>query len=100
MSIVCVVLAIVTLTPLVIAVNSGFRENAPLLNRPIALPDPLITSNYTDVLTSPAFWRQTFNSVVVMLLTTVLVLSLASSAAFVIARMQFRGREPLFTFRG
>jgi raffinose/stachyose/melibiose transport system permease protein len=33
-----------------------------------------------------------------MVLTTVIVLSLSSAAAFVIARMQFRGREPLYNF--
>jgi raffinose/stachyose/melibiose transport system permease protein len=50
------------------------------------------------VLTRGSFWRQVFNSTVIMLLTTVIALSLSSAVAFVLARMQFRGREPLFNF--
>lgn len=95
---ICVVVALLVVIPLVLAVISGFRENRDLLLEPVAWPDPLITSNYGDILGSTTFWQQIFNSVVVMLLTTVLVVSLSSGAAFVIARMQFRGREALFNF--
>lgn len=91
-------IAAVVLTPLVIAFLGGFRENQDLLRSPARFPDPFILSNYTDVLTRASFWRQVMNSTVIMLLTTVIVLSLASAVAFVLARMQFRGREPLFNF--
>ncbi len=94
----CVLVALVVVTPLVVAVLSGFRTNPSLVARPIAWPDPFTTENYADILGSPTFWQQILNSVIVMLLTTVVVLSLSSAAAFVIARMQFRGREPLFNF--
>lgn len=94
----CVVVALLVVTPLVLAVISGFRENHALALHPVAWPDPLITSNYGDILGSRSFWQQIFNSVLVMLLTTLLVLSLSSAAAFVIARMEFRGKEPLFNF--
>jgi raffinose/stachyose/melibiose transport system permease protein len=94
----CVVVALLVVTPLVLAVISGFRENHALALHPVAWPDPLITSNYGDILGSRSFWQQIFNSVLVMLLTTLMVLSLSSAAAFVIARMEFRGKEPLFNF--
>jgi raffinose/stachyose/melibiose transport system permease protein len=55
-----------------------------------------VTTNYTGILASGAFWRQLLNSVIVMALTTALVLLLASMAAFVFARINFRGREVLF----
>ncbi|MBA3274737.1 MAG: carbohydrate ABC transporter permease [Chloroflexia bacterium] len=93
-----VILAVVVLIPLAVAVLGGFRTNRDLLETPVSLSDPFIFSNYTDILTSTSFWRQTFNSAVVMLLTTILTLSLSSAAAFVFARIQFRGREALFTF--
>lgn len=94
----CVVVALLVVIPLVLAFISGFRENHALALQPVAWPDPFITSNYGDILGSSSFWRQIFNSVLVMLLTTLLVLSLSSAAAFVIARMEFRGKEPLFNF--
>jgi raffinose/stachyose/melibiose transport system permease protein len=95
---VCLLVALVVITPLVVAVVGGFRTTQQLILRPIAWPDPFVTSNYIEIARSPRFWQQIFNSVMVMLLTTVLVLSLSSAAAFVIARFQFRGREPLFNF--
>jgi raffinose/stachyose/melibiose transport system permease protein len=94
----CVLVALVVVTPLVLAVVSGFRTNPSLVARPVAWPDPFTTENYADILGSPAFWQQIVNSVIVMLLTTVLVLSLSSAAAFVFARIQFRGKVPLFNF--
>src|SRR5262245_32538644 len=88
----CVLIALVVFIPLVVAVLSGFRTNPQLLKDPIALPNPLITTNYGEIVGSPHFWQQVFNSVLVMILTTVMVLSLSSAAAFVIARKQFPGR--------
>lgn len=95
---VCLLVAAIVVTPLVVAVAGGFRTNADLQANPISWPRPFVFSNYTDVLGKASFWRQAFNSVLVMVLTTVIVVSLASAAAFVFARMSFRGREPLFNF--
>jgi raffinose/stachyose/melibiose transport system permease protein len=57
-----------------------------------------VWETYTSVLQSASFWRQLANSVLVMAGTSAGVVSLASMAAFVFARMQFRGRELLFNF--
>ena len=86
------------LVPLVMAVVGGFRTNQDLQARPIGWPDPFILSNYSDIIVSGPFWRKVFNSVTIMLLTTVIALALSGSSAFVFARMRFRGREALFNF--
>lgn len=96
--VVCVLIALIVVIPLVVAVLNGFRTNSQVLNQPIGLPNPPITTNYGEILGSLLFWRQVLNSLLVMVLTTVIVLSLSSAVAFVIARMQFPGREPLFNF--
>jgi raffinose/stachyose/melibiose transport system permease protein len=93
-----VVIAGLVLIPLILALIGGFRENQDLMRSPASWPDRFILSNYTDVLSRGSFWRQVLNSTVIMLLTTVIALSLSSAVAFVLARMQFRGREPLFNF--
>jgi raffinose/stachyose/melibiose transport system permease protein len=95
---VCTVAALIILVPIVLAIVSGLKTNAQLIARPFSVPDPFIWSNYMDVLRSHAFWRQCGNSLLVMLATTSLVLGLASSAAFVLARFSFRGREVVFTY--
>jgi raffinose/stachyose/melibiose transport system permease protein len=95
---VCLVAAFLVLAPLGIAVLNGLKSKGQVMNRPFSIPDPVLWSNYTVILRSHAFWRQLANSALVMLATTFLILALASAAAFVFARMPFRGREFLFTF--
>jgi raffinose/stachyose/melibiose transport system permease protein len=95
---VCSLVALVVIFPLVAAFVGGLKTTAQVMTEPFGLPDPVVWSNYTDVLQARAFWRQTGNSLLVMLTTTVLVVGLASAASFVFARMPFRGREAVFNY--
>jgi len=88
----------VIVIPILYAALGGFRDNYQITVNPIALPDPWVTSNYTEVLGSESFWQQLGNSILIAVLTTVTVVAFASLAAFVFARRRFRGREVLFTF--
>jgi raffinose/stachyose/melibiose transport system permease protein len=90
--------ALLVLIPLVTAVINGFKSNADLLLHPFALPQQWLWENYLSVLRNAAFWRQLLNSTLVMSATTAGVVVLSSMAAFVFARLQFRGRELLFNF--
>src|SRR6476646_5490684 len=91
------VVAAVIIVPVGYAVIGGFKDPAQLANDPIGLPNPWVTSNYTDTLTSPSFWRQLVNSTLIAGLPTVLVVLFAAFAAFVFARRAFPGREVLYT---
>ena len=82
--------------PLVYVVLGGFRSNAQLASDPASLPDPWVFSNYTGVLTNPAFWTYAFNSLVIALITTAVAVMAGVMAAYPLARYQFRLREPLF----
>ncbi len=95
---VLVLMAAIVLVPLVVSVLGGFKSNPDLQARPGGIPQPFIVSNYTDIITTWPFWQKTINSVIVMLLTTFIALVLSSAAAFVFARIRFRGRETLFNF--
>lgn len=90
--------ALLVIFPLVAAAVNGFKSNADLLLHPFSLPQTWQWENYTSVLGSESFWRQLFNSVLVMSATALGVMVLASMPAFVFARMQFRGREVLYNF--
>jgi raffinose/stachyose/melibiose transport system permease protein len=79
--------------PLTFSVLGGFRSNQQLVENPVGLPDPWTGTNYTSILKSGEFWRQVWNSTLIALLTTMLVLPAASMAAFVISRYSFRARE-------
>jgi raffinose/stachyose/melibiose transport system permease protein len=98
--VVLILVAVAVVFPLLYAVLGGFKTNGELVANPgTLLPTEWVTTNYTDVLFgdyAPTFWRQALNSFIVTAVAVVLTVALASAAAFVFARMAFRGREALY----
>ncbi|MEE6273303.1 carbohydrate ABC transporter permease [Georgenia wangjunii] len=84
-----------TLGPVIYAILGGFRSTPQLAADPVGLPDPWVLTNYTNVLTSGAFWRFALNSTIVALVTTAMVVVFGVMAAYPLARYRFRGREAL-----
>lgn len=93
-----VAMSLIILVPLAIAVLNGFKSNAEVIDNPAGLPSVYIWDNYGTILAGSAFWRQMFNSTIVMVFTTFGTLALASMAAYVFARIEFWGREYLYNF--
>jgi raffinose/stachyose/melibiose transport system permease protein len=89
--------ALVIVIPVAFAALGGFRDAPQLAADPVGLPDPWIWTNYTESLTSPTFWIQLRNSIVVAALSTGIVVLFGALAAFVIARREFPGREVAYT---
>ena len=85
------------LVPLLYVVLGGFRTTGQIAAKPVGLPDPWITSNYTEVVQSGTFWRQVWNSVLIASIATVVVVACGALAAFALSRYEFRGRESLYT---
>jgi raffinose/stachyose/melibiose transport system permease protein len=89
------------LLPIVYAVLGGFKDNGQLAASPVSLiPDPWVFENYADVLwgeNAPEFWGELLNSVVVAIVAVGVTVGCASAAAFVFARIRFRGREAMYT---
>lgn len=96
--VVAVVVAVVTLAPLVYVAIGGFRTTGQLSNEPLGWPDPWELSNYTSILQTPDFWRQVFNSTLIAGMVTVMVVVSGALAAFALSRYEFRGREGIYTF--
>ncbi|GAA2638641.1 carbohydrate ABC transporter permease [Streptomyces vastus] len=84
-------------TPLLYALVSGFKSTGQLSSNTFGLPDPWVTSNYTSLLGSGAFWRSIGSSTLIALATALLTVGAAALAAYALARFAFRGRELLFT---
>lgn len=93
---IALVIAIIVISPIFVAVLGGFKTPGELLNSPFTLPKAWTLENYQYVLGLGAFWRQLLNSLIVMVGTVALATLSASLAAFVFARMNFRGRDTLF----
>lgn len=94
---VATLLIIVLLAPVVYVLLGGFRTNSQITADPSGLPNPWVIANYTDVATSPVFWRQIMNSLIAAVSTTVGVVTLGLMASFVIARYKFRGSMAMYS---
>jgi len=88
----------VSVVPVLYVWVAGFRTNADLNANPAGLPDPWFLGNYANVLGSTRFWGSVFSSSLVAVGTTLGVVVLGITAAYVIARYTFRGRQGLYTF--
>lgn len=99
--IVLIVVAGFILVPIVYAVLGGFKSNGQLIGDPLSvIPAPFVVSNYTNVLwgtDAGPFWREFANSLIIAAVAVSLTVGLSSLAAFIFARMVFRGREALYT---
>jgi raffinose/stachyose/melibiose transport system permease protein len=95
--VICVIVGAVIIVPVLFGILGGFKDNGQLSTNPFGLPHPWVFDNYTDILSSTGFWRPLFNSILIAVVSTVLVVLASAMAAFVFARYAFRGRELLFT---
>ena len=95
------VLSIVTLiilVPIVIMVFGALKTRGEMFTHPYTPPIPMHWENFAQILTTPSFWTMLRNSLIVTLSTTLGVVAASSLAAFVFARMHFRGKELAFNF--
>jgi raffinose/stachyose/melibiose transport system permease protein len=99
--VILVIVAALILVPIVFAVLGGFKSNGQLVGDPGALiPSPWVLTNYSDVILGPnsgVFWQEVLNSTIVAVIAVTATVVPASLAAFVFARIAFRGREAMYT---
>jgi raffinose/stachyose/melibiose transport system permease protein len=82
--------------PYYFMLQSGFKTQFELLSAPFwSLPKQWTLENYRTVLAGP-FVRSLFNSVFVVSISVLLILTAASMAAYAFSRLQFRFSRPLF----
>ncbi len=88
------VIVVIVFVPIVILVFGALKTRGELLSHPYALPIPPRWENITLILGQPSylFWQMMRNSLMVMLSVTFGVVVICSLAAFVFARMDFRGK--------
>lgn len=90
-------LALLVLIPLVWTVLGSFKSPTELSRRPpTLLPAQWMPGNYVEALTGFDVLRYLTNSVIVVVVATLLTLAINSMAAYALARYNFRGREVLF----
>ena len=92
------VIVVLVFVPIVILVFGALKTRGELLSHPYALPIPPRWENITLILGQPSylFWQMMRNSLLVMFSVTLGVVVICSLAAFVFARMDFRGKNWAF----
>ncbi len=92
---------IIVLVPILMIIFSALKTRGEAMAHPYTLPIPAHWENFAKILEpKSAFWGMLRNSVLVMAATTIGVLFACSLAAFVFARMNFRGKDLIFNFLG
>lgn len=95
------IITLIVLVPIVIMVFGALKTSGEIFLHPYSLPIPAHWENFNAILEStarPTFWDLLVNSLIVALGTTLGVLLVCSLAAYVFARMNFRGKEWAFNF--
>jgi raffinose/stachyose/melibiose transport system permease protein len=91
-------LCAIILGPILTAVLGGLKTTGELFDRPFGLPVTPRWENYTSILLGENFWKLTRNSIILVAGTSLGVVFCASLLAFLLARVEFRGRALLYGF--
>lgn len=93
----CLVVAVVSLGPVVWMVLASFKGVAEITAFPPTLwPRDFRFENYVRVFTAQPFWRYMLNSFVVASVVTAAALLFHAMAAYALARLRFPGRSVIF----
>ncbi len=82
--------------PIVILMFGSVKTTGQMYSHPYSIPNPPNWDNIKLILNTPSFWNMMKNSLIVMLATTGGTVIICALAAFVFARMQFRGKNFFF----
>jgi raffinose/stachyose/melibiose transport system permease protein len=82
--------------PIVMILFGALKTRGEFMVHPYTIPIPPNWGNIQKILSDSSFWRMLRNSLVVMVATTSLVVLFCSLAAFIFARVNFRGKSLLY----
>ncbi len=89
--------AVALALPLVWLVSTSLKTGAQIfLMPPKWVPEPIVWQNYPDAFQAVPFHRYFWNTIQIVIFSTLGTLLTSSMAAFAFARLRFPGRGPLF----
>jgi multiple sugar transport system permease protein len=89
--------SLITLAPLIWMIITAIKPEKEIFrNPPTFIPETVTLDNFNTALGSANFLHYMTNSLIYAGVTTLLMLVLASTAGFALARLNFRGRDFLF----
>lgn len=96
--VVLVILALISLTPLYLFITESLKSQAELAANPIGLPQEWKWGNFAEAWTTGNIGSGMLNSLVIVAGTVLLVVIIASLAAYAMARLQVAGSSGVFVY--
>lgn len=93
---VLIIVVLIIFVPLVILIFGSLKTTGEMYSHPYTIPNPPHWENLVGILSTSMFWRLMRNSVILMVATTAGVVFICGLAAFVFARLEFRGKNWIF----
>src|SRR5690554_5895021 len=90
------IIVVFMFVPIVILIFGSLKTTGEMYTQPYTIPSPPHEENLWTALSTPVFWTMLRNSLIVMAGTTAGVVFVCGLAAFVFARLEFRGKSWLF----
>lgn len=90
------IFVLIVIVPIVMIVFGALKTRGEFMTRPYTIPIPPNWENIDKIIHQSSFWRMLLNSLMVMFATTGCVVAFCSLAAFVFARMNFKGKGLMF----
>src|SRR5689334_3139651 len=90
------IVVVIIFVPIVILIFGSLKTTGEMYSHPYTIPTPPHWENLWGILSAATFWRMLGNSLIVMIGTTAGVVLVCGLAAFVFARLEFRGKSWLF----
>ncbi len=91
-----VIATILIFIPLVILMFGSVKTTGQMYSHPYDFPTSPQWDNIIGILTTPSFWNMMKNSLIVMVATTSGTVIICAMVAFVLARLEFRGKNFVF----
>ena len=98
LNVVLIVLSLLMLYPWLLAISTAIKAPGEASRNPGLIPEQIDLAKFIDVFREVDFPRLAFNSIVITGVTVVIVLLVASLAAYAFARLDFFLRDALFLF--
>jgi len=93
---VLIIATILIFVPIVILLFGSLKTTGQMYSEPYTIPNPPHWDNLISIITTPTFWNLMKNSVFVMIITTSGTVLISAMVSFVLARLQFRGKNFVF----
>jgi raffinose/stachyose/melibiose transport system permease protein len=93
---VLILATILIFVPIVILLFGSLKTTGQMYSEPYTIPNPPHWNNIISIITTPTFWTLMKNSLIVMIATTTGTVLISAMVAFVLARLQFRGKNFVF----